>query len=369
MLATPAGAPLRAMAGLAMIWIGLRVISWNSAAELAWLPVQPATHHAARQGAGRERRALIALPLTDLKERAADRGVQPPFLAEDIAARHGPDLTMAGQSASDIAGISGRPWQYPDDMRGFFLQASFTGPPAGSGNRATALPRFPAPPALHQSNRWAAYFWIYARQGTSTGPARPGLPSNGQYGGSQAGAILSYRLLDRPIPELSLYGRLSAALDPWSEQEFAAGTRIRPVRGIPVALHAEQRLDLRSGEAAGTALFVAGGTGPDPIVERIALETYAQAGYVLGKNETYFFDGSATLQRPVAEFDGKKLSVGAGLWAGGQRDITRLDLGPRASLELPVGLVMTRIALDGRVRIAGDARPGNGAALTISTSF
>jgi hypothetical protein len=75
------------------------------------------------------------------------------------------------------------------------------------------------------------------------------------------------------------------------------------------------------------------------------------------------------LQRPIAEYDGKKLSVGAGVWAGGQRDIRRVDVGPRASFDLPMGNVLTRIAVDGRVRIAGDARPGSGGAITVSTGF
>ena len=99
------------------------------------------------------------------------------------------------------------------------------------------------------------------------------------------------------------------------------------------------------------------------------LETYGQAGYVLGRNRTYFFDGSATVQRPIADLGDPKLSVGAGLWTGGQRDIRRLDIGPRASLELPMGGLLTRIAVDGRVRVAGHARPGSGVALTVSTSF
>jgi len=99
------------------------------------------------------------------------------------------------------------------------------------------------------------------------------------------------------------------------------------------------------------------------------LETYAQAGYVLGRNETYFFDGSATVQRPIADSDGRRLLAGAGLWAGGQRDIHRLDVGPRVSLDLPSGTSSTRISIDARVRVAGNARPGSGAALTVATSF
>ena len=262
---------------------------------------------------------------------------------------------------------------YSDAVDGFVLPASIGGPGGDSGDRATTIPRFPDPPRSRRGNNLAAYFWVHARQYSGAHQELRDVQgrsiANGQYGGSQAGVILSYRLFNRPDPEISLYGRLSAALAPVSQEEIAAGMRIRPVRKVPLAVHAEQRFDAGSGRAAGTAFYATGGTGPDPIVERFALETYAQAGYVLGRNETYFFDGSATVQRPIADFDGRRLSAGAGLWAGGQRDIHRLDAGPRVSLELPLGTSLTRIAVDARVRVAGNARPGSGAALTVSTSF
>ena len=104
-------------------------------------------------------------------------------------------------------------------------------------------------------------------------------------------------------------------------------------------------------------------------MEKFTLETYAQGGYVLGPNETYFFDGSAALQRPIAELGRTKLSVGPGAWAGGQRKVSRMDIGPRADLSVPLGTMSARIALDWRVRGAGNARPGNGAAITVSTGF
>ncbi|AMO72527.1 hypothetical protein [Sphingorhabdus sp. M41] len=224
-----------------------------------------------------------------------------------------------------------------------------------------------------QGNSIGAYFWMYARQdsgikqeGHATGV---GSISNGQYGGSQAGAILSYRILDRPLPEMSLYGRLSAALAPWSQKEIALGARIRPVRKLPVTLHAEQRFDASSGDDSRTAFYVTGGSGPEQIFEKFALETYAQAGYVMGQNETYFFDGSATLQRPIAELGLTKLSIGPGAWAGGQRHISRMDVGPRVSLVAPVGVISARIAVDWRLRVAGNARPGSGAAITVSAGF
>ena len=361
------GAPLRAMASLAAVWILLRVVSWNSAANLADDPAYPVITSAAYPDMKRQRQGLAGLSLS--QKIRQNRHPKYQFSVADIAERDAAASFIAERANTRAAHLSGLPWQASDEVRDFFLSASFTGSADISRNASSTVPRFPGPPSSSHRNRIAGYFWIHARQDSTMKQVlhqqRGRSISNGQYGGSQAGAILSYR----PLPEISLYGRLSAALAPFSQQEIALGTRIQPVRNLPVALHAEQRMDASSGDTAGTAFYATGGTGPDPIVEKFALETYAQGGYVLGHNETYFFDGSATLRRPVAEFDGNRLAVGAGVWAGGQRQISRLDVGPHASLELPLGTALTRIAVDARVRVAGNARPGSGAALTVSTSF
>jgi hypothetical protein len=145
--------------------------------------------------------------------------------------------------------------------------------------------------------------------------------------------------------------------------------KVHPVHSLPFSVYAEQRLAADSGGGRGTAFYVAGGTGPDHIIEKVTLETYAQAGYVLGDYETHFYDGSATVLRPIAEADRKKLSVGAGVWAGGQRQIGRLDVGPRADFRVPLGTASARVAVDWRVRVAGHARPESGLAITVSTGF
>ncbi|MEH6701646.1 hypothetical protein [Parasphingorhabdus sp.] len=180
---------------------------------------------------------------------------------------------------------------------------------------------------------------------------------------------MSYPILTKPDPDMLVYGRLGAALTPLAQEELAFGVRIQPFDDLPISIHAEKRLRADSGSDRGTAFYATGGTGPDRIVEKLALETYAQAGYVLGDDETYFFDGFATLQRPILESDRKKLSVGTGAWVGGQRNIARLDLGPRADFRIPLGKKSARIAVDWRVRVAGDARPRSGMAITLSTSF
>ena len=63
------------------------------------------------------------------------------------------------------------------------------------------------------------------------------------------------------------------------------------------------------------------------------------------------------------------MRLGAGAWAGGQEGATRLDLGPRASLRLRLGETASRLALDWRFRVAGEARPASGPALTLSAGF
>jgi hypothetical protein len=373
LLGTTAGAPLRAMASLAAIWILVRVIVSHSPANMAWNPVDPLIGNTARHDVKTKRQGLAALPFIMPKQSRHDDAAKQKYLSVYAAERRSGASPIAERSAAILPGLSRRPWQDSDDVRGFFLQASFTRSGGDASEGVRMVPPFPDPPVIHHSNRMTAYFWIYARQDSRAKQGRQRLagrsPSNGQYGGSQAGAILSYRLLDRPAPDISVYGRLSTALSPWSQQEFALGARIHPVRNLPVALHAEQRFDASSGGFAGTAFYATGGTGPDPIVEKFTLETYAQAGYVLGQNKTYFFDGSATLQRPIAELGPTTLSIGPGAWAGGQRQISRMDVGPRVDLRVPLGMTSARIALDWRLRIAGNARPGSGAAITVSTGF
>ena len=96
---------------------------------------------------------------------------------------------------------------------------------------------------------------------------------------------------------------------------------------------------------------------------------YAQAGFVGGKAATAFADGQIGAERRVARFDLGDVAVGAGAWGGVQRGAGRLDIGPSASLALQLGEAPARLSADYRFRVAGDALPGSGAALTLSAGF
>jgi len=370
LLRTAAGAPLRAMAILATIWIGVRIILWNSPAEIDRHPEYPAIGQAGLHDVNGKTSRLATPPSArpeDNRRKSNPRRRYGSAPTRERGIRVSRNVTLPASRMPSF------PWQNIGDDRGFFLQTAFTRPTTVARRRVRTFVPLPNPSAQPDSNRMTAYLWIYARGDSRTDQADVAVGgrsiANGQYGGSQAGAILAYRLSNRPVPEIAVYTRLSTALAPLGQQEVALGMRIRPVSSLPVALHAEQRFGIGRGGESGPAFYLTGGSGPDQVVEKFALETYAQAGYVLGENETYFFDGSAVLQRPVAEMGPTKLSIGSGVWAGGQRDISRIDVGPRAALTVPLGTVSARIAVDWRLRVAGDARPESRAAITVSTGF
>lgn len=227
-------------------------------------------------------------------------------------------------------------------------------------------------PAVRQS-KLSGYAWILARQRSgpspSTAPIRPGGLSGAQYGASQAGLQIAYRLLGDRDRQIAATARVSGALESSGEEELAIGARIKPITRIPVALHAEQRLNLKSAAFRGTAIYLAGGTGPHALPAGLTAESWGQGGYLFGDRETWFYDGSVSVRKLVARPFSGTLAVGGSIWTGGQKGATRVDTGPRASLVTPLGGGHARLDIDWRQRVAGNARPGSGLTLTVSTGF
>lgn len=370
------GAPLRAFGTLAVIWILARFISWNVPENIAPGPLDSLRGHAAIRDIRKMHGTGTAGP-------AGIRSSEP-MVSRNIVAKQ---LDAKNIPYPARRSIEQDPVRLPFTRRrhsllklqpqiiAYRLPSMTSLPPNGSladRTRSRAM-REQSMPAKENRRGLTGYFWIFARQAPQiNGPEAIGTRaaiSNGQYGGSQTGAILSYPIFTSPGPEVAVYGRLSAALAPLAQKELALGGRLRLFESLPLSIHAEQRFSAESGRGGGTAFFATSGAGPNPIIEKIMIETYAQAGYVLGDEQTYFFDGFATLQRPIIKSDRKKLSIGTGAWVGGQRNVARLDIGPRADIRIPLGAADARIAVDWRVRVAGDAQPRSGAAITLSTSF
>ena len=182
-------------------------------------------------------------------------------------------------------------------------------------------------------------------------------------GGSQAGAriVLPFALKDR----LRLSLRAYAPLEQLTAYEVAPGISVRPFPAIPVELIAEHRL--RGGARAqdATSLFLAGGGSSQKRGSTWRADVYTQAGMVGVRHPMLFADGAAKVSRSI----GDSHAIGIGLWGGIQPGLKRLDVGPSATTMIGTSALNMRLSLDWRVRIAGDARPGSGIAITMSKDF
>lgn len=226
----------------------------------------------------------------------------------------------------------------------------------------------PAPARLTNGfrSRWSADGWIMLRQDRA-GALAASRPSHGR---SQAGAVLRYRLSDSALrPEAYLRG--SAALSGPAEREAAAGLSVRAPLGMPVRLMAEMRAADRSGRVmTRPAAMAVTELPPARLPLDLRGEAYVQAGYVGGADATPFIDGQARVDHVVARStDRFQLRAGGGAWGGAQHGAARLDLGPTAGLDFGVQQARGRLSVDYRFRVAGDALPDNGPAITLSAGF
>jgi hypothetical protein len=197
--------------------------------------------------------------------------------------------------------------------------------------------------------------WLVARGGSGGTVA-----GQGQLGGAQAGARLRYPLAG---PALTAMAGVNVPLAA-PGRELVTGIEWRPVRA-PVALVAERRdpVDGNAGTAIGAGAVI--GIGPSPVGGGFAVELYGQGGALVRDRIEPYADGAARALRPM----GGGVSLGGGVWGGAQRDAARLDIGPSAVATVRLGPQPVRFALDWRQRVAGDAAPDSGPAVTIGLDF
>ena len=240
--------------------------------------------------------------------------------------------------------------------------------PAALVGAATArAPLLQAAPPPLRARRWSGDGWLLLREGSGGLTAAAGSPA---YGASQAGGVLRYSLAPSSPRVPQAYLRLSRAIGGLDDAEVAAGLSLRPLAAISVRLLGEARVQRSAGPPrVRPAASLVTEFAPVPLPLSAQGEFYAQAGYVGGKNATPFFDAQAVVDRQLVSTGPAELRLGAGAWAAGQEGAARLDLGPRASLRLRLGETASRVALDWRFRVAGNARPASGPALTFSAGF
>ena len=223
-----------------------------------------------------------------------------------------------------------------------------------------------APPQRSRSPnvRFYGYSFFRGQSGNNV------LGTGGQYGGSQSGFAATWAL-SKPIspnaePAIALLARGAIAHKQPEERELAAGLRLRPLPKVPVSLTLEHRL--RNGQKDASALYLAGGHAVN-LAQHFRLEGFAQAGLVSGKANGHFFDLMLRSDRKLATIGRNPVRAGVGVWGGGQAGIFRIDAGPTVSNDITLSRAHVRISADWRFRIAGDAAPASGPAMTLSTSF
>lgn len=234
---------------------------------------------------------------------------------------------------------------------------------AGMSRRQSTIPVESVPAAFVQrANRLdrlqlSSWAMLRGRQGEPFGPNS--LADVGNLGGSQAGARLLYnftRQIAVSFRTTSDVGRRGA--------EVAAGVRIQPVLGIPVWLTAErrQKIGRTSSGRNDFALFAEAGVYQRRMPARLQLDAYLQGGAVGLRRHDLFVDGGLTLTRPIY----RNFSGGIGVWGGAQPRVYRVDAGPRVTMNVRRNL---KVHLDWRQKLAGNAQPGSGPAVTLAGDF
>lgn len=321
------------------------------------------------------REAAAAAFLHDAVPLPLARSLAPPVVAPRVAATRLPApardlppfptahtmLWMAAMNAVPIDAATRRALQayHPQGSH----DSSSPAAPADAG--PLAPPRSLAP----RGSRWHGEGWAFFRPhglalaGTSfVGPA---------YGGSQVGGVVRFDLARGGVANPQLHARAASALGAGTaSREVALGASIKPLRAVPLRAFAEARV-IQSGVAAQIrpAAFIAGSLESDvpALGPGVRIRGYGAGGAVLGT--TAFADGHAALERAVGASSEAPLAAGVGAWGGVQKGAGRIDIGPTASLRIHFGEITGRLSADYRLRVAGNASPASGAALTLSAGF
>lgn len=242
---------------------------------------------------------------------------------------------------------------------------------AGAPRASGAVPSFTGK-QRSGIDRLSLTSWAFVRQERPQviDPRNPMLPvgeaplaSGGTLGGSQAGARLTWRF-DRAF---AANLRVSAPLRQGQQRiagEAALGLSWQPLQSVPVRLMVERRkaIGAPGGGRDAFALLAEGGVYERPLPWQFRLDGYAQTGVVGLRTRDWFVDGGATVTRPIYG----RFAIGAGIWGGAQPGLSRLDIGPRMSMQVRPGI---RAHVDYRHRLFGTAEPGSGFAATVATDF
>jgi len=327
--------PVRAVVGVVGGWVVARaVLLWPAAAVVESVPV-----------AGEALPSRVVTPLlpADLWDPPVSRQAH----AEDAPVARGHSIRIALDEP-----VRARIDEPPVQITARSVVTVARRPATPAGPEALSLPAAPA------ASRLSGSFWALARTG---GPGT--LANGGQLGGSQIGMRVYYA----PGPQqLAVTGRISTPLASTNGREASLGVALR---GRNIGLIVEQRFALDKGGRDAPSVTLYGGVSEVKLGAGLRLDGYVQAGAVGLKDPQGFVDGAVRVERTVIEEDGPRLSAGIALSGGAQPGVSRLDIGPQLVARVPVAGRNMRVSAEWRQRIAGNAAPGSGPAVTVGIDF
>ncbi|MDV5821996.1 hypothetical protein [Sphingobium naphthae] len=357
MIRSVQGRPLRVFLMLIVGWIGLRL-----AAHVEF-PAAPPTQAIA---AHPRQKPTFAAATTPVRRQA----IRPPYRAASSAYSPliPPHLGYARRAPEAMTSTAnfGEATDLLDFIR---FTVAFSNRHFASQDMSAAPSPIPfaAPPAAQATqtpaDRWQTSAWLLLRP---NGANDVQAATVGRLGGSQAGLRIDYALAPRSPHRPAVYGRLTSALQKPAAPEAAVGLAIRPLPALPVSIGVERRIALGDGARNAMAAVVAGGFGPIDIAPGLQAEAYAQAGIVGFNRRDAFVDGRFALFKPI---DGTPVKLGGAISGGAQPGVSRLDIGPEIQVRLPLPRTAARLSIEWRERIAGDAAPSSGIAITLAADF
>ena len=302
------GQPLIALATILVAWIALRIAAYDPVIEPQLYAKQDITIEPRSQWV-KATLSGVGKPPTRPVLRKGGGGVIPRPIPHGVLA----PPPFKGGAGSRILGF-GSCEEEEEGSCGQVLERAL--PPLVSHDfrnaNVIALNRAP----FAKQRAWSFDAWLLVR----TGFARTnsfGLGAS-TFGGSQTGAVLRFALdADSPTKPVA-YMRAVRSLDDADDGHLAVGMGAKPIAAVPIDVHLEGRAYLKRGNAQiAPAAFVSGGI--DEVVPQLgaSVRGYAQAGYVGGRPDTYFLDGSMVLGKKMPISTKAAMTIGAGGWGGG----------------------------------------------------
>jgi hypothetical protein len=394
------GEPVWVLVAIIGGWIGVRAATWDviggdsdlgfgrMVAAAARGPVVHAPVRAAPAPPPAVAHDPLPMPLIAPAPMVPDTPVRPVALREPGEGVVG---TVGGHQLLWLAAVAHMPLAYDLARRGAAAYIKARAAPAVDGGvapperaefhvipaaaltdpRAAAWFVAPAAPVAHRSAlpRWSGDGWLLWRDGGNG--ARSGSVLLPSYGANQVGAVLRYRLAPTSGFRPTVYARAYGALNGTGEREVAAGVSARVLPQVPVIVMAEARASHFAGGTTHVRPAVTLVTELPPVMLPGAMraETYVQAGYVGGLASTPFVDGQFRLEHVAAHKGRTELRLGGGAWGGAQKGAGRMDVGPTATVAFATARAGAHVSVDWRFRVAGNAMPGSGPAVTLAAGF